>query len=198
MSRFTFVPALSLRGRRSWGPRGFAGKPTHPPLTDLPIAAYLFAAVFDVLSLIVYDAHPAVGEQLYRAGTWVLLGGAAAAVLAVGTGILDWMTTPPRTQVRRTANAHWITMVAVNLVVVVDLLLRLTGYRDETYSEPPIVALSVLAALLVTLGAAIGGSLVYDYGMRVEPAANTTVGREPDRGPGQPDRSPRRRPTDVR
>ena len=40
MRRFSFRPALTLKGRKFKGPRGWAGKPLHPPLTDFPIAAY--------------------------------------------------------------------------------------------------------------------------------------------------------------
>jgi hypothetical protein len=39
--RFSFRPALTLRGRDFKGPRGWAGKPLHPPLTDVPVGALL-------------------------------------------------------------------------------------------------------------------------------------------------------------
>jgi hypothetical protein len=44
---FSVKPALSLRGRAFKGPRGFAGKPFHPPLTDFPVAAYGGALVYE-------------------------------------------------------------------------------------------------------------------------------------------------------
>ena len=50
MRRFSFRPALTLRGRSFKGPRGWAGKPLHPPLTDVPVGAYVLAAAFDVIS----------------------------------------------------------------------------------------------------------------------------------------------------
>ncbi len=50
MRRFSFRPALTLRGRAFKGPRGWAGKPLHPPLTDIPIGAYMLAAAFDLIS----------------------------------------------------------------------------------------------------------------------------------------------------
>jgi uncharacterized membrane protein len=169
----SFGPALSLRGRQNRGLRGFAGKPFHPPLTDVPIAAYLFAAAFDVLSLALYEGHPELGLELYRAATWVLLGGAAVSLLTAFTGLLDWLATPARSQVRHTANAHAITMVTVTVLVLIDLILRLTAYLGEAYSEPPLVVLSVLAEGLTVTGAAIGGSLVYDYGVAVENASDS-------------------------
>ena len=43
--RLSFRPSLTLKGRKFFGPlRGAAGKPVHPPLTDIPSAAYMFAA----------------------------------------------------------------------------------------------------------------------------------------------------------
>ena len=52
MRKFSIRPTLTMKGRTSKGPRGFSGKPSHPPLTDVPIAAYLIAAVFDVISTV--------------------------------------------------------------------------------------------------------------------------------------------------
>lgn len=182
MSKFNFRTALSIRGRRNEGLRGFSGKPSHPPLTDIPTAAYLFVAVFDVLSLALYDGHPELGEQLYRAATWVLLGGAAVSLLTALTGFLDWHRTAAGSELRRTANAHAITMITVTVIVVVDLVLRLTAYRDEDYTEPVVAVLSVVAALLTVVGAAIGGSLVFEHGMRVESTDRTPGGLPPGSG----------------
>lgn len=184
MSSFDFRTALTLKGRTNRGLRGFAGKPLHPPLTDIPIAAYLFAAVFDVLSIVLYGSHGAVARELYHAATWVLLGGAAVSVLAALTGLMDWLTLRAGAPERKTANAHAITMIIVTVLVLLNLLLRLTAYQGEEYSYPVLVVLSVLVALLVSIGATLGGSLVYDHGVRVEAAMpSESIGRQgPDGG----------------
>ncbi len=57
MRKFSVRPAVTLRGRKFKGVRGFAGKPFHPPLTDIPIGAYVLAAAFDVISVIGGDGH---------------------------------------------------------------------------------------------------------------------------------------------
>ena len=57
MRKFSFRPVLTLRGRTFKGLRGWSGKPLHPPLTDIPIGAYVLAATFDVVSLIGGDGH---------------------------------------------------------------------------------------------------------------------------------------------
>ena len=52
MRKFSVRPTLTLRGRKFKGLRGWSGKPTHPPLTDFPIAAYILAAIFDVIAFV--------------------------------------------------------------------------------------------------------------------------------------------------
>ena len=73
MRHFSFRPTMSPTGRQFKGLRGFAGKPFHPPLTDIPVTAYLFAAVFDVLSIALKGSHQVVARQLFVVGH---LGGA--------------------------------------------------------------------------------------------------------------------------
>jgi uncharacterized membrane protein len=50
MRAFSFRPALGLRGREFKGVRGFAGKPFHPPLTDVTVGAYAIASFLDIAS----------------------------------------------------------------------------------------------------------------------------------------------------
>src|SRR3954453_18702980 len=176
MRRFSFGPSLAIKGRKFKGLRGYAGKPFHPPLTDVPITAYLFGAAFDVLSLLLHDSHEHLATELCRAGTGVFLGGAAVSVLAALTGWADWhRSSQPGTQARRTINAHAIIMITVTVLVLLDLLSRVTAYDDRLSAPIGVVVMSVAAALLVSLGATYGGSLVYDYGFNVETAGDHPV-----------------------
>ena len=188
MRHFTFRPALTLSGRKYKGLRGWAGKPLHPPLTDVPVTAYLFAAAFDVISVACRSSHPEVGRQLFLAASWTIVGGAGVSLLTALTGWADWhRSSEPGTQARRTINAHAITMIAVTLIVVVDVIVRFTAYHDRTATPVWVMVLSVVAALLVTIGATLGGSLVYDYGFNVETAGDHPVRHknEVDVMPGQ-------------
>ena len=179
MRRLTFRPALTIKGRKYKGLRGWAGKPFHPPLTDVPVTAYLFVAAFDVLSVALHSSHQVVGRQLYVAGTWTLLGGAAVSLLTALTGWADWhRSSQPGTQARRTINAHALTMIVVTVLVLVDLAIRGLGQQDRLYTSPGVMVLSVIAALLVSLGATLGGSLVYDYGFNVETSGDHPVWHE--------------------
>ena len=47
MAKFSVRPSIPVKGRSLLGLRGFAGKQFHPPLTDVPIGAYVLAAAFD-------------------------------------------------------------------------------------------------------------------------------------------------------
>jgi uncharacterized membrane protein len=186
MRVFSFRPALTLRGRKFNGLRGWAGKPFHPPLTDVPVAAYLFAAAFDLISFIGGSRSWAVG--FHRAATYVLVGGLAVSLLAALTGFWDWLrSTPKGTQARRTVNTHAWIMVTVTALVAADLAVRLTKESGAVHSGVGTLVLSLLAAALVTLGATYGGALVYDYGFNVETAGDHPVWHvsETDVFPGQ-------------
>ncbi len=174
MRVFSFRPALTLRGRKFNGLRGWAGKPSHPPLTDIPVAAYLFAAAFDLISLLGRNHTWAL--DFHHAATYTLIGGAAVSSLAALTGFWDWLrSTPKGTQARRTVNTHAWIMITVTVLVLVDIILRLTEPAGTTHSGAGVMVLSMLAAALVTLGASYGGTLVYDYGFNVETAGDHPV-----------------------
>jgi uncharacterized membrane protein len=174
MRKLSIRPTLTLRGRKFKGLRGWSGKPTHPPLTDFPIAAYVLAAVFDVISM--FGQDESWGRDFFRAGTFVFIGGAAVSVLAALTGFWDWLrSTEKGTQARRTANAHASVMLTVTVLALVNIVLRLIDYDTRTHPTVLILVLSIVIALLVSLGATFGGTLVYDYGFNVETAGDSPV-----------------------
>ena len=174
MRSLSFRPSLTLRGRKFKGLRGWAGKPLHPPLTDVPVGAYVLAAGFDVISILGQDQEWA--RDFYRAGTFTLVGGLAVSLLAALTGFWDWLkSTEKGTQARRTVNAHAWTMVAVTVVVLVAVGLRLFAYDGDSHTGAVALALSLVAAALTTVGGTIGGSLAYDYGFNVETAGDHPV-----------------------
>lgn len=182
MSRiFSIRPVMTIKGRQFKGLRGWAGKPFHPPLTDIPVAAYVLAAVFDVVSLLVGSRDP------YVAGTWTIIAGAIVSVPTGLTGLWDWWrSTPWRTQAWRTANWHMAVMTTVTILVAINIVLRL-GSADASRAPVTVVILSVLAGGLVMVGASYGGALVYDYGFNVETAGDHPVWHpsETDVYPGQ-------------
>ncbi len=171
---FSFKPATTYSGRKFKGLRGFSGKPTHPPLTDFPIVCYVLVGVFDLISFIAGDASR-TATDFYRAGTFVIIAGAVVSLGAIVTGFADYLqSTPKHTQAWRTVNTHMAIMVTVTVIVLVDIAIRLS-HGSGGYAELAVLVPSLLVAALVSLGAAFGGSLVYDYGFNVETAADSPV-----------------------
>jgi uncharacterized membrane protein len=183
---FSFRPALTVHGREFKGLRGFSGKPLHPPLTDIPIAAFLFTAVFDVVAAIGNRDHWASG--FFHAGSYVLVGGVGVAILAALTGWLDRIrSSETGTQARRTINAHALIMTSSLALASADLGLRLSWWSSMVTPSAVIIVLSVAMALIALPGATYGGSMVFDYGFNVETAGDHPVWHmdEKDIFPGQ-------------
>ena len=187
MKRFSVRPTLSLKGRKFKGLRGWSGKPLHPPLTDIPIAAYVIAAVFDVISVIGGKDHEWAGE-FWHAATFVFIAGVAVSVFAALTGLIDAkQSSEAGTQARRTINTHAAIMVTVTVLALVNTIWRLNVYNTEAVTPAAIMILSLIVAVLVSLGATFGGALVFEYGFNVETAGDHPVWHrsETDVFPGQ-------------
>ena len=189
MRRFSVRPPLTMKGRTFKGLRGWSGKPLHPPLTDLPIAAYVLAAAFDVISAIAGKDHT-WARELWHAGAYLFVGGASVSVLAALTGLWDaWKSSEAGTQARRTINTHATIMITVTVLALIDIAWRLRDYNTEAVTPVGIAVLSVAIGLLVSVGATFGGSLVYEYGFNVETAGDHPVWHKSDTDvfPGQDD-----------
>lgn len=175
MRKFSIRPTLTLKGRTFKGLRGWSGKPLHPPLTDVPITAYLFGAAFDVISFAAGRNHH-WAREVWHAGTFVFLGGAAVSVLAALTGLMDaWKSSEAGTQARRTINTHATLMLTVTVLALGDIVWRLNDYHTALVAPVGVMVLSLVIAALVSTGATFGGSLVYEYGFNVETAGDSPV-----------------------
>jgi uncharacterized membrane protein len=170
--KFSVRPTLTLKGRTFKGLRGWSGKPLHPPLTDFPIAAYILAAGFDVVSAIGGASHD-WAREMWHAGTYTFVAGGAVSVLAALTGLWDaWKSSEAGTQARRTINTHATIMLTVTVLALADIGWRLNNYHTCAVTPVGIMVLSLVIAALVALGATFGGSLVFEYGFNVESAGD--------------------------
>ncbi len=172
MRMFSIRPAIEFRGRKFKGLRGFAGKPFHPPLTDIPVGAYTIGPVLSVAAFLFSDASWA--DKAWSAAGYTMLVGAIGSVAASITGFADWLNTQKGTQIRRMANAHMWTMLAMNGVVLATLALRFLDGRNDS-PDALILVLDLVILSLVTFGGTIGGSMTYDFGFNVETATDNHV-----------------------
>ncbi len=175
MRKFSVRPTLTMKGRTFKGLRGWSGKPMHPPLTDIPIAAYVLAAAFDVGSVVGGREHE-WARTLWHAGTYLFVAGVAVSVLAALTGLSDARTSSEAgTQARRTINTHATIMVTVTLLAIANMAWRLNDYNTALITPGGIMVLSIIVGVLVAVGATFGGSLVFEYGFNVETAGDHPV-----------------------
>ncbi|MEO6126090.1 MAG: DUF2231 domain-containing protein [Ilumatobacteraceae bacterium] len=172
MKKFSIRPTLTMKGRTSKGLRGWSGKPLHPPLTDIPIAAYIIAAIFDIVSFAGGKEHD-WARTMWHAGTYLFVGGVAVSVFAALTGLWDaWKSSDAGTQARRTINTHATIMITVTILAIIDLVWRLNDYNTALVTPVAIMILSIVVAGLVALGATFGGAMVFEYGFNVETAGD--------------------------
>ncbi|MGI8756046.1 MAG: DUF2231 domain-containing protein [Acidimicrobiales bacterium] len=187
MKKFSIRPTLTMKGRTFKGPRGWSGKPLHPPLTDIPIAAYILAAVLDIVSFAGGKEHD-WARTMWHAGTYLFVAGVAVSVFAALTGLWDaWKSSEAGTQARRTINTHATIMVTVTVLAIADLAWRLNDYNTALVTPVGIMVLSIVLAALVTLGATFGGALVFEYGFNVETSGDHPAWHESETDifPGQ-------------
>jgi nitrite reductase/ring-hydroxylating ferredoxin subunit/uncharacterized membrane protein len=124
------------------------GHPVHAAVTDVPIGAATVSIVADVLG------QPLVGDVALLIA---VLGMVAAAV----TGLADY--TDVDGTARNRATVHSTLMATVLVLDVVSLLIRNGNPADRLVP----IALAGVGYLILTLGASIGGDLVYLTGVHV-------------------------------
>ena len=124
------------------------GHPVHSAATDIPIGALLLTVVLDV-------AGQTAAADIALVATILFM------LAAAGTGAADYTDTDGTARVR--ATVHATLMVVALLLVLMSLALRATGGADRTVA----VGLSLIAFLIVTAAAYVGGDVVYIMGNMV-------------------------------
>ena len=126
------------------------GHPLHAVLTDAPIGILFLVIVFDVL-------------HLPEAAAWSLGIGILTMLAAALAGAADYADTDGKARER--ATLHSTLMVVALLAYIVSLVLRLgpTGAVESTGG----FVVSIIAFLVLSAGAYVGGDVVYVLGNMV-------------------------------
>jgi len=143
--------------------RGFGGHPSHPPLTDASIGAYTAGTALVMAGWMGFltDDFP-----MAKAGFLAIAVGLIFAVPTVVTGFADYFSIPRGNGMRRTANIHWLTMATgTGLFLLSEFLLKNTYDKNVVSTGAGLTVLGAFAAL--TIGGYVGGTMVFEYGMRV-------------------------------
>jgi uncharacterized membrane protein len=141
--------------------RGFPGKPSHPPLTDVAVGAYTVGVAMLLLGLF------GVEEDEMAHGALLAIGGGLAVTLPTAlTGLLDWLQIEKGTARRTVATVHLVTMLLATAAFAVTFAMHLDGY-DDGQVEGYVALLGLVGEGLLTAGGYLGGTLVFVYGERV-------------------------------
>ena len=124
------------------------GHPVHGAMTDLPIGALLIAVILDIVG------QNAAADIAIAATILFMLGAAV-------TGAADYADTDGTARTR--ATLHATLMVVALVILLVSLGLRAGGDANRTVA----IALGIVAFLIVSAGAFVGGDVVYVFGNMV-------------------------------
>ena len=141
--------------------KGFAGKPSHAPLTDVSIGAYTVGVAMLIAGAAgLEEAAMATGALL------AISGGLIVALPTSFTGLLDYLDIPKRTPARKLAVYHLLVMITATATFAATWLAQRPGYDDGEVTSLGLI-LGVAALGLLTIGGTLGGALAYVYGVRV-------------------------------
>src|SRR5437016_2080937 len=135
-------------------------RPTHPVVVHFPIDGYIGALALDVLS----RAGGFAAAPL--AATWIIVGALVGFAGAALFGLMDRSFMKPGSRIRTVATRHMLLQYAAAAVVAVDLVVR-WSHRHLPHARPLWIALDVVAVVVMTIGADLGGQMVFKMGYRV-------------------------------
>jgi uncharacterized membrane protein len=141
--------------------KGFAGKPSHAPLTDVSIGAYTVGVLMLVVGFCGFEE-----EAMAKGSLLAISGGLIVAIPTSLTGLLDWLDIAKRSAARTLATCHLLVMLTATAIFAVTWILQRPGYIDGEVTLGGLIAgCAALGAL--TVGGTLGGALAYVYGIRV-------------------------------
>ncbi len=149
----------------------YLGHPLHPVLTDVPITAWIIAAIFDIIWLI----NPESASWAARGAQAAVLIGFLGALGAAATGLTDWSDTYGHE--RRVGFLHGLLNSTAILLYLISLLLRynvFSGGIDFSLSAAesvPGAIVGFVGLAFVLYAAYLGGDLVFAIGTGVNHTA---------------------------
>lgn len=131
------------------------GHSLHAVLVDVVVGATTSALLLDLLRL-VFGV-----DGLSIATTWVLGLAVLSALGAILSGLTDYKDTPPSSAERDVAGFHGLINIVATILFAVSLVQRLGNAHDAAFWT------LLIGYLVVSVGAYIGGHVVFKYGYMV-------------------------------
>lgn len=140
-----------------------AGHPIHAMVVAFPIGLYNIALVWDIL-------YVALGTEFwFRAAFWTIVFGVLGHLMAVTTGLPDYMAIRrEQRSAQSAANSHLIFGVALLVIQGLNLGIRNAGVpvAGDTPVMPLIV--NLIAVAVLGIQSWYGGELVYRHRIGIE------------------------------
>ncbi|MBL8497898.1 DUF2231 domain-containing protein [Nitrosomonas sp. JL21] len=136
--------------------------PIHPMLVHFPIATWFLATLADLASLF-------TNEQVGWVAGVLLVIGTITALLAMITGLVELGKIDAQSPAMKIANQHMVLIMTSWSFYAASLFMRLNG----TVLEQPgtlAVILSVAGFIFLCSAGWMGGKLVYQYGVGIQPS----------------------------
>lgn len=149
-------------------PASIARHPIHPMLVPVPIGLWLFSLICDLV-----HRFGAASPNWEVVAWYTMVGGIVGALVAAVPGLIDLLSLP--SAVKRIGITHMALNLTIVVLYVINAWLRRDGVTDGA------IWLSVLAIVLLGLSGWLGGKMVYEHGVAVEPAG--LGARSPYQGP---------------
>lgn len=160
-------PERSPKHLKSFLNGTWLGHPLHPLITDIPIAAWVLTAIFDIIWLISRASWAGYGAFV------AVIVGLLAALGAAVTGLTDWSDTYGAE--RRVGLKHAVLNVIAVLLYLASFILRwLAGPSDTLVA----VILGFVGVVIVSYAGYLGGDLVFAKGVGVNHTAWEEAGED--------------------
>jgi nitrite reductase/ring-hydroxylating ferredoxin subunit/uncharacterized membrane protein len=126
--------------------------PLHPILVAFPIAFFIGALIFDLLSII------SDNNNFWQTGYYLAIAGIISAVVAAVPGAIDYFfTVPPKSSAKKRGTKHAL----INLTNVA-LFAFAVYYRGTNGADTTIVlAIEITGVILLSIAGWMGGTLVH-------------------------------------
>lgn len=145
------------------------GHPLHPVITDVPIAAWLLTAVFDIIWLI----SPAHNSWAALGAFVAVIVGLLAALGAIATGLTDWSDTYGAE--RRVGLNHALFNAGATVLYLISFILRLTAGPGDGIAA---AILGFVGLACVLYAGYLGGEMVFTKGTGVNHTAWEAAGED--------------------
>jgi uncharacterized membrane protein len=133
--------------------------PIHPMLVPFPIALWVFSLIADVIYQMGWGSSVWISVAYF-----CMVGGLVGALAAAVPGVIDFRSIEDL-RVKRIARNHMLLNLAVVALFAVNIWMRSSG------EAPPRAAilLSIAGIFLLSVSGWLGGSMVYEHGVAVQP-----------------------------